>query len=77
MANNRLFIGNKDTLQFTCISKCNGVTWGDIGLRELDAINKVLTTDSTWESQSNLIFFTEVDDVIYNLFHSNMDNYIK
>jgi len=69
MADNRLYIGNKDTLDWVCITK-SFRKWKFLDASSLDDINKMLCTD--WASAlvrpTNLVFFSEADTELYNLF---------
>lgn len=67
MANNRLYIGNKETKECYCLSK-SGDSWRPIGQKELKGINEILETDNTWQEKTNLILFTESDNEWYNFF---------
>lgn len=67
MANNRLYIGNKETKEYRCISK-SGDTFGKVTTNELKAINEIVTSDNAWSDKSDLVFFTEFDKELYNYF---------
>lgn len=71
MANNRLYIGNMETLEFACISKdAENGTWRLINETGLSDLNGILATDSVWRPFSALVFFTEADSFLYDFFHN-------
>lgn len=71
MANNRLYVGNMETLEFACISKdAENGTWRQINETGLSDLNAILSTDSIWRAKTALVFFTEADSSLYFLFHN-------
>ena len=69
MANNRLYIGNMETLEFACISKdAENGTWRQINETGLSDLNAILSTDSIWRAKTALVFFTEADSSLYDFF---------
>jgi len=69
MANNRLFIGNKDTKEFRCISK-SGDNFRKLTMRDLKLLNEIVITDNAWSKKTDLVLFTESDDELYFYFHN-------
>ena len=69
MANNRLFIGNKDTGEFRCISK-SGDYFRKLTMRDLKLVNEIVITDNAWNEKTDLVLFTESDDEMYFFFHN-------
>ena len=69
MADNRLYIGNKETLDWVCITKAYR-KWRFLDDSSLEKINKMLCTDwaSALISPTSLVFFSEADRELYNLF---------
>ena len=69
MANNRLYVGNKETKEFRCISK-SGDYFRKLTTRDLKLINEVIVTDNAWSNKTDLVFFTELDDDLFFYFHN-------
>lgn len=67
MANNRLYIGNKETKEYKCVSK-SGDNWRKLTTKDLESLNEIITTDNTWSKKTDLVLFTEADDDLYNYF---------
>ena len=70
MANNRLYIGNKDTKEFEAISKAGDI-WRRLTMKDLKRLNNLLQTDNIWCDETNLVLFTESDDYWFYYFHNN------
>lgn len=69
MANNRLFIGNKETKETFCFSKdADGGVWRGLSEKDLPAFNEILKTDLIWARVSSLVLFSESDDDWFNYF---------
>lgn len=69
MANNRLFIGNKKTKKVFCISKPDdNDKWRRLQSKELKGLNDIITTENIWCKETDLVFFTESDDIMFNYF---------
>lgn len=64
MADNRLYIGNKNTLEYICISKAYS-SWSNIDSRLIDDF---LTTFHSYITSDDIVMFTEKDNNIYDLF---------
>ena len=73
MATNRLFIGNKSTREYITISSC-GDNWSRLTMKQLKKINDLILTDNIWNDESDLIFFTESDEIHYHYFVANLHN---
>lgn len=67
MANNRLYIGNKETKATFCLTKAYN-NWNEVTERELPELNAILETDDIWKKTTNLVFFTESDDEMWSYF---------
>jgi len=69
MANNRLYIGDKSEKKYALIAR----GWGDgwkLTESGMDRLNKILTesvSDSDVGGKTNLILFTECDDLAENI----------
>lgn len=70
MANNRLYIGNKKTKEFKCISKSEEY-FRKLTFRDLKLLNEIIITDNAWGKKTDLVLFTESDDELYLYFHNN------
>jgi len=62
MANNRLYIGDKETKKTFCLTKSDGNVWRNVTERELDGLNELLSEDNIWDNETALILFSESDD---------------
>ena len=71
MANNRLYIGNRDTKEAFCFTKSDINNWCGLAEKDLSSFNDILKTDSIWETQSNLVLFSESDNQWFNYFFKN------
>jgi hypothetical protein len=69
MANNRLYIGNKETKEFRCTSK-SGDNFRKLTMRDLKLLNEIIITDNAWNKKTDLVLFTESDDELYIYFHN-------
>lgn len=67
MANNRLYIGNKETKECRCISKA-GNNWRKLTMKDLKLLNEIVITDIIWQDKTDLVLFTEADDKLYFYF---------
>ena len=74
MADNRLYIGNKETGEYIYLSKTFSTRWREVD--ELRRLNKILETDFALGS-TNLVIFSELDDEWYNYFMKDIDKEIK
>lgn len=70
MANNRLYIGNKKTKEFRCISK-SGDHFRKLSAKELKLLNEIIVTDNSWAKKTHLVLFTESDDEMFSYFFSS------
>lgn len=73
MANNRLYIGNKDTLDVFCFTKSEGNTWRSLSVSDLDGFEKVLKTDLIWMDSSSLVIFSESDHYWFEYFFNSSE----
>jgi hypothetical protein len=72
MANNRLYIGNKETKEWVLLCKGYGGGWENIF--SADKVNEFLsnqTDEGFLGGSTNLILFTEYDEEVYNDFVEN------
>lgn len=69
MANNRLYIGNKETKEFECISKSEDY-FRRLRTKDLRLLNNIVETECGWNKEINLVLFRESDTDLYNYFHS-------
>jgi len=73
MANNRLYIGNKETKETFCFTKSSENTWRGLQQKDLDSFNAILTTDFIWNNLTELVLFSESDTAWFNYFFSGGD----
>jgi len=69
MADNRLYIGNKETKEFRCISK-SANTWNKLRPKDVILVNEIIKTDNVWSEKTDLVLFTEADDKMFEYFHN-------
>jgi thiamine biosynthesis lipoprotein ApbE len=71
MANNRLYIGNKQTGEFVCIGKSgDGGKWREFSNNDFAFIQQISLTDNIWNTSTDLVIFTESDDMWWDFFHN-------
>jgi len=68
MANNRLYIGNKETRQCYCLTKADGDNWQPVQVQDLIGLNVILSTESVWSVETDLVIFSESDTVWFSHF---------
>lgn len=74
MANNRLYIGNKETLETFCLTKSDGENqWRKVSSKELRGLNEILMTESIWQESTDLVIFSENDKKWYDYFFNNQE----
>lgn len=77
MANNRIYIGNKQTKEYYCFSKTDaGSTWREMWhQRDIDGFNKILRSDNSWNDKTELVLFTESDSEMFDFFTSKSSSH--
>lgn len=68
MASNRLYIGNKETLEKFCLTKPDGDFWCELSNEGVDGFNRILKTDLIWNTRTNLVLFSESDTAWFDYF---------
>lgn len=71
MANNRLYIGNKETLDTFCLTKAEGDWWRELSDEDVAGFNNLLKTDLIWKNCTDLVLFSESDTAWFNYFFNN------
>jgi archaellum biogenesis ATPase FlaH len=72
MANNRLYMVNKNTKQFVCIAKSFGNGWR---LGNVNNLKNFLLEANDFSDKSELIIITENDKEYHDVYLDEKDNY--